>query len=468
VGPEEPGSFVVDLLGIGFGPANLALAIATVEHNESGAAPLTVSFLEQQPEFGWHRGMLLDGATMQITFLKDLVTLRNPVSRFGFLSYLHSKNRLIDFINHKCLYPSRVEFHDYLQWCATQVGGLVRYGQQVISARPVMESGVVTRYAVTAKDIRTGEFSVTLARNLVVGPGLRPRLPDKVLPSTRVWHSHFLLEKLKTIGTASPRRFVVLGAGQSAAEVTDYLHRRYETAEIFALLSRFGYSQADDSPYANRIFDPESVDVFYAAPEEVKLALMRYHANTNYAVVDIDLIEDLYRRDYQEQVQGERRLHLVNVAELAGARELADGVEVTIRHLDTDECTIMKADVLVCATGYDATDPRILLGDVAPLLWSDPLGRLQVGRDYRAAAGPEVLAGVYLCGGTEHSHGITSSLLSMAAVRAGDILRSVVEHSQVSVGAGALPAAEPDPRPRRDGPVAASTNSRQLRHIGGA
>lgn len=446
MGLGEPGGQVVDLLGIGFGPANLALAIAAVEYNESGSVPaLAALFLERQPEFGWHRGMLLEGATMQITFLKDLVTLRNPVSRFGFLSYLHSKNRLIDFINHKCLYPSRIEFHDYLQWCASQVGGVVRYGQQVISARPVVESGLVTHYAVTAKDIHTGESTVALARNLVVGPGLRPRLPDAIRPSAHVWHSHHLLEKLKTIGTTTPRRFVVLGAGQSAAEVTDYLHGHYQTAEVFALLSRFGYSQADDSPYANRIFDPEAVDVFYTAPEDVKSALMRYHANTNYSVVDLDLIEDLYRRGYLEQVQGERRLHLVNVAELASARELDDGVEVTIRHLDTGESSTVEADALICATGYEATDPRILLGDVGPLLWSDALGRLQIGRDYRAAAGPDVIAGVYLCGGTEHSHGITSSLLSMAAVRAGDILRSVVEHT-IPAGQWAFPPLEPDPR----------------------
>ncbi len=442
---QEPGSPVVDLLGIGFGPANLALAIATVEHNESSAAsPLTALFLEQQPEFGWHRGMLLDGATMQITFLKDLVTLRNPVSRFSFLSYLYSKNRLIDFINHKCLYPSRIEFNDYLQWCATQVDGLVRYGQQVISARPVTEAGLVTHYAVTAKDIRTGESTVALARNLVVGPGLRPRLPDSMRPSAHVWHSHHLLEKLRTIGAAASR-FVVLGAGQSAAEVTDYLHRHYENAEVIALISRFGYSQADDSPYANRIFDPQSVDVFYSAPEEVKSALMQYHANTNYSVVDLDLIEDLYRRDYQEQVQGERRLHLVNVAELAGAREQDENVEVTIRRLDTGECTTMEADALICATGYDATDPRLLLGDVGPLLWSDAHGRLSIGRDYRAAACPEVLAGVYLCGGTEHSHGITSSLLSMAAVRAGDIVRSVVEHTASGAAKWPYPQLEPEP-----------------------
>ena len=33
--------------------------------------------------------MLLEDATMQVSFLKDLVTLRNPASEYGFLSYLH-------------------------------------------------------------------------------------------------------------------------------------------------------------------------------------------------------------------------------------------------------------------------------------------------------------------------------------------------------------------------------------------
>lgn len=52
---------------------------------------MTARFLEQQPRFGWHRGMLIDNATMQVSFLKDLVTLRNPTSGFSFLCYLQSR-----------------------------------------------------------------------------------------------------------------------------------------------------------------------------------------------------------------------------------------------------------------------------------------------------------------------------------------------------------------------------------------
>lgn len=37
--------------------------------------------------------MLIDDATMQVSFLKDLVTLRNPASEFSFLCYLQSKGR---------------------------------------------------------------------------------------------------------------------------------------------------------------------------------------------------------------------------------------------------------------------------------------------------------------------------------------------------------------------------------------
>ncbi|CAM5522064.1 lysine N(6)-hydroxylase/L-ornithine N(5)-oxygenase family protein [Streptomyces tanashiensis] len=119
---------VYDVVGVGFGPANLALAIAVEEYNEQ-AAPgeeLTAVFLEKQPNFGWHRGMLLPDATMQVSFLKDLATMRNPLSRFGFVPYLHDRGRLVDFINHKMLFPTREEFHDYLQWAANGVDHMVR------------------------------------------------------------------------------------------------------------------------------------------------------------------------------------------------------------------------------------------------------------------------------------------------------------------------------------------------------
>ncbi|MFJ9698312.1 lysine N(6)-hydroxylase/L-ornithine N(5)-oxygenase family protein [Streptomyces fradiae] len=418
---------VYDVVGVGFGPANLALAIALDEHNEA-AAPgerVTGLFLERKQTFGWHRGLLIDGATMQVSFLKDLATLRNPVSRAGFVSYLHERGRLVDFINQKTFFPTREEFHDYLEWAAGRVGHLVRYGSEVTAVRPVATDGQTRLFEVAVRG-GDGREVVHRARNVVVACGLQPRLPEGVAASDRVWHSGELLHHTAEFKEgAAPARFVVVGAGQSAAECAEYLHRTYPSAEVCAVLSRFGYSPADDSPYANRIFDPEAVDVYYAADDRVKARLMDYHRNTNYSVVDLDLIEELYRREYAEKVRGEQRLRILNVSRVTAVRETADAVTVSMTDLATGEQRELDADAVVFATGYAPHDITELFGGGCGLL-RDEEGRLKVRRDYRVQTDPSVLAGVYTQGGTEHTHGITSSLLSMVAVRAGEILDSIL------------------------------------------
>ncbi|MFE5515749.1 lysine N(6)-hydroxylase/L-ornithine N(5)-oxygenase family protein [Streptomyces sp. NPDC056529] len=416
-----------DLIGIGFGPSNVAMAIALSEHNASVGRESTVTahFFERQPRFGWHRGMLIDDATMQVSFLKDLVTLRNPGSDYTFLRYLQSKGRLIDFVNHKNLFPLRVEFHDYFEWAAAKVDDMVSYGHEVVSVEPVVRDGVIEYLDVTA---RSGtETVVHRARNLVVGTGLRPLMPEGVERGDRVWHNSELLAKVDGLEGADPTRFVVVGAGQSAAENVAYLHRRFPDAEVCAVFSRYGYSPADDSSFANRIFDPAAVDEYYTAPDDIKRKLMEYHGNTNYSVVDIDLIDDLYRQAYQEKVLGNERLRFINVSRLTGVEEGPDAVRATVANLVTGEDSVIEADVVVFATGYRQADGLGLLGDVADRCRRDELGRVRVERDYRVAADPELRCGIYLQGGTEHTHGITSSLLSNTAIRVGEILESILE-----------------------------------------
>lgn len=422
-----------DLIGIGFGPSNVAMALALSEHNArvGRQEAVTAHFFEQQPRFGWHRGMLIDDATMQVSFMKDLVTLRNPTSEYSFLCYLQSKGRLIDFVNHKNLFPLRVEFHDYLEWAAAKVDDMVSYGHQVVSVEPVVRNGVIEYLDVTA---RSGdEVVVHRARNLIVGTGLRPVMPEGVGRTEHVWHNSDLLTKVDELEGGEPTRFIVVGAGQSAAENVAYLHRRFPQAEVCAVFSRYGYSPADDSSFANRIFDPQAVDEYYSAPEDVKRRLMDYHGNTNYSVVDIDLIDDLYRQSYQEKVLGTERLRFLNVSRLTGVEETADGVRATVKSLVTGEEDVLDADVVVCATGYMQADGLGLLGEVAELCHRDEQGRVRVERDYRVTTDLELSCGIYLQGGTEHTHGITSSLLSNTAVRVGEILDSILERGLKSL-----------------------------------
>jgi L-ornithine N5-oxygenase len=100
-------------------------------------------------------------------------------------------------------------------------------------------------------------------------------------------------------------------------------------------------------------------------------------------------------------------------------------VRATVESLTTREKTVLDCDVLVYATGYRPSDPLALLGELSGQCHRGDDGLPLVARDYRVETSPELVAGLYLQGSTEHSHGISSSLLSTTAVRAGQILDSI-------------------------------------------
>lgn len=411
---------ICDIVGIGFGPANLSLAIAIEEHNNrTSGRPVTARFLEAKPQFGWHDGMLLPGATMQISFLKDLVSPREVVSEYTFLNYLLQNGRLQDFINLKTFFPTREEFRDYLCWAASRTTVPVEFGRPVTGVEWVGDSFEVTTAGPTGP-------AVARARHIALGLGLEPIIPAPFEASTRVFHNHRILEHLSDLPERTHRRFVVVGSGQSAAEVAAYLHATYPDSEVHASFRRFGYSPSDDSPYANRIFDPEAVDEFFTSPPELKRKLLDYHSLTNYSAVDSELIEEIYRNEYRERVTGARRLFVHRMTEPSRLEHRPDGVSIELEDLGARRpATRIDADAVVFATGFRARDIRELLGEsvISGAVFDGD--EAMVGRDYRLDL-PDTVGNVYLNGGVQHSHGLTSSLLSNVAVRAGEILQSVL------------------------------------------
>ncbi len=69
-------SCILDAVGVGLGPFNLSTA-ALLEP----LTKLNTRFFEREKEFQWHPGLLFSDATIQVSFLKDLVTLADPQSR---------------------------------------------------------------------------------------------------------------------------------------------------------------------------------------------------------------------------------------------------------------------------------------------------------------------------------------------------------------------------------------------------
>ena len=238
-----------DLVCVGFGPASLAIAIAL--HDRGTKA--RVLYIERQRTFKWHAGMLLPDARMQISFLKDLATFRNPRSRFTFLNYLKSKNRLVAFTNLSNFLPLREEYNDYMTWCASHFDQFVHYGQETIYVSPVRERrGPVQSWQVVSKDVNSHETSTVTARHVVIAVGGKPRIPPGLSVDgldSRIFHSSeysttlpkILADKHKTYNVA------VIGGGQSAAEVFNDLQSRFLNSHIVLYTAASALKPSDDS-----------------------------------------------------------------------------------------------------------------------------------------------------------------------------------------------------------------------------
>ncbi|KOV61499.1 lysine N(6)-hydroxylase/L-ornithine N(5)-oxygenase family protein [Streptomyces sp. MMG1121] len=414
------------LLGIGFGPSHLSMSAL---HASAGAAGTSLHFLESKDAFSWHPGMLLPGARMQVAFLKDLVTPRDPTSPYSFVNYLVSKGRLEPFLNLGTLNPTRREYVDYFRWAAEQLASYVTYGSSAERIRPVSGSdGRVTRLEVDYRGPDGARHTVS-ADHVSLAPGGTPIVPPGVEASTlrdgTVFHSSSFLGRVRSFherGRELPYRFLVVGAGQSAAEIFRYLAGEFPAAEVTLAHRGFALMPANSSALANAIFDPASVDLFHGADTTRRRDILADLKATNYAAVDEEDIVAVAELLYDQQVHGGERLRLCRFTELAGAHAEGDQAAATVRDLLTGETRTERYDAVVLATGYDFREARGLLTDVEPYLVRDEDGELLVDRDYSVRTAEPFAPRIFLHGAAEHTHGLTSTLLSLLAHRAGEIL----------------------------------------------
>lgn len=254
-----PADEMHDLLCVGFGPASLAIAIALHDAMDpalsrtasSSSFSPKVCFLERQPQFAWHAGMLVPGSRMQISFIKDLATLRDPRSSFTFLNYLHNKNRLVHFTNLGTFLPARMEFEDYMRWCAQRFEEVVSYGEEVIEVVPGSKTnGVVDYFVVRSRNIETGQISARRARKVVVALGGKAKMPPGFPQDTRIMHSSKYCTGLPNVlkNESAPYNIAVVGSGQSAAEIFHDLQRRYPNCRTTLILRDTALRPSDDSP----------------------------------------------------------------------------------------------------------------------------------------------------------------------------------------------------------------------------
>ena len=416
-------SHVFDVIGIGFGPANLALAVALEESGFSGS----IRFLEKRNTFSWQPGMLLRGSDIQHNPLRDLITPVNPRSAYGFVNYMHGTGRFFEYLNLGAAFPLRREFASYVKWVANQFSHQVAFGTEVtgMKLRTMPDGSEVVV-------VECGDGACHLARSVVVGPGRSANVPEIYRPhiGARVFHLVDYLPKIKAL--PDPAHVIVVGASQSAVEIMLDLDARFPRAEITGLMRSFGYRQKDTSPWTGEVYFPEFTQYYHDTGWKSRRALSEELRGTNYSSADADVINQLYLRRYESRLEGaDHHINMVANAEANQVEASRDGVRIACTDRHSGAPIQLRADAVVLATGFLDFGTGGQRELVHPLLETFCLDYafhtqhgFEVARDYSLIG--EGHPPVYLNGLCESTHGFgDAGSFSLLSLRADEICRSL-------------------------------------------
>ncbi len=193
-----------DIIGVGIGPSNLSLA-ALLHPLKS----ISSIFFDKKVKFDWHNGIIFPHSQLQVHFLKDLVSLIDPTNQFSFLSFLHEKKRIYQFINSNFSRVQREEFNQYYQWVCENLSNL-KFGTAVSEVKLTEQNKLSV--TIDAKE----HF---LTKNLIIGTGLLPYIPpcvkyklcNSIFHANEFWHL--------PIHNDHHKRILIVGGSETGAEI---------------------------------------------------------------------------------------------------------------------------------------------------------------------------------------------------------------------------------------------------------
>ena len=420
-----------DLVGIGIGPCNLSLA--ALAHP---LAELDAVFYEQRPRFDWHPGLLIEGATIQVPFLADLVTLADPTSPWSFPNYLKTHERLFPFYFAERFHIQRAEYDAYCRWVSQHLPGL-RFHHQVDAVHWNPEHDVF-EVDYTRLDTQGGTPALgrTHTRNIVLGIGTTPRVPDALrplveAPGVPVIHAADYLDHRATLLTAG--HITVVGSGQSGAEVfLDLLRHRPTGHEKLHWIGRTeAFAPMEYSKLGLEHFTPDYTRYFHALAEPVRdrltTAQWQLHkgidANTLAAIHD-----ELYLRTQNGGWPDAVLTPGVRVR--TAGRVAATKVELHLEHRQQNTRSRLTTDAVVLATGYRERPLGHLLAGLDPYLRRDSSERPRIGEDHRLVLDSSVTGSLYVQNAELHTHGVGAPDLGLTAWRSATILNSLTGKEQ--------------------------------------
>lgn len=399
---------VVDMAGIGIGPANLSLAALA-----QPKASITAAFFERSSEFQWHAGMMVPEAKLQVHYLKDLVSLVDPSNPLSFLAYLAQKKQLLSFINAQFEQVLRREFNQYYRWACSQLPNL-HFNSEVRSV--TFDNGLF---------LLKGDTWAQPTRHLVLGTGQQPSIPTcaQAHLGDTLFHSSQYMTRKRSL---KDKRVVVIGGGQTGAEIIQHLLS--DTAALPASVTwvsrRWNFSPLDESPFTNELYTPQYSEHFFAQPEAVRRPLLAEQKLASDGISQ-GLLQSIYRRLYELKhvLQHPCHVRLLPGRELTAIHQRPHHWSLSMTHGHSQVQEELSADTAVLCTGYAYQMPACLEALESRITRSN--GEYVFNDDYSVAwDGPQGSA-IYVQNAARSQKGIADPNLGLIPWRCANIINSV-------------------------------------------
>lgn len=406
---------MMDVIGIGIGPANLGLAALLEEYED-----VTCCFFEQETEFAWHPGMLIKGTDLQVSFLADLVTMANPRSKYTFLNYLHESNRLHRFYTFEQFDIPRREFNEYLSWVAGELDSC-QFGMKVEEVTDC-EDG----YLVKVRRLKDGALSEYRAKHVVLGTGSKPMIsvdvPEAALP--HVTHSSRYVDQQKELHEAET--VAVIGSGQSAAEIfLDLLQHQKKGQQLSWFTRSSEFRELETAELGQELFTPKYVEYFHSLPYEERMNTLPRLAGLRNGI-DASTLSRIYQELYHRSVSGEEPSVLIQPMTELEAIHMEDEqqVELHLKQWQLKKEKKITADHVVLATGYTPNIPE-WFSVYEPLIEWESDKHFKVTDDFRLVFKDKRSHHLFTFTNLDHSHGTAATNLKLSIYRNQKVIRTI-------------------------------------------
>jgi len=402
---------IYSVIGIGIGPFNLGLAALL-----QPVSDLSSVFFDQNEEFNWHPGLMLDQTTLQTPFLCDCVSMADPTSPYSFLNFMKKSDRLYKFFIRENFFVLRKEYNLYCQWVARQLDNC-KFHHKVVSVE--YRDNL---YEVSVLNLKTTYTKVYYAEKLVLGTGTQPSIPEFIsrekMPN--VLHtSDYLYRKQDILASSS---IAVIGSGQSAGEVFyDLLQHKNSGTELKWFTRPDRIFPMEYSKLTLELTSPDFVNYFHEMLPGVRKQMLE-RQKSQFKGINYDLINTIYDMMYEMSIDNKPlNVHIQTSCQLDKVKKETDKLyTLHLREMDQGVNFTEHCEHLILATGYKYHEPSFLEG-INHRIERASGGLFKVKRNYSIDKDESI----FVQNAEVHSHSLISSDLGMGAYRNSYIINQI-------------------------------------------